>query len=200
MSQELSLRQKAIRWKQAGRSGQLDLSTIGTQPGMVLQMVEPLSVGRSQRTARPLACSTNQSASLVGRNSSSDPGYPRSLDAASRSTGALSVGGSRNDPPRIGVSGLRAFAIDPDHRTRVAARRPHLASVSTRTVCQLEQLSHDPGDAQQPATSAGSDWTSLPERIAAGSGSSWSTATSTMERCTSNFSQNPGWIRCWRLW
>ena len=69
-----------------GSCGELDLSTFGTQPGMVLQMVEPLFVGRRQRVARPFACAENQSAGLVERNSASGPGHSRSLDAASGST------------------------------------------------------------------------------------------------------------------
>src|SRR5512146_2049099 len=61
-----------------GASGELDLSAIGTQPRMVLQMVEPLSRGGSQRTAQSLACAAEQSASLVGRDAPSDPRCSRS--------------------------------------------------------------------------------------------------------------------------
>lgn len=149
-----------------GSSGELDLSVIGTKSRMVLQMVEPLSIGRSQRAARPLACAEKQPWPLVGRDASSDPRYPRPIDATSGSAGALSVGGCSDNSSRIGMPGLRAFAIDPNYRTRVAARRPHLASVSTRAECQFEQLSSDPGDAQQPAPSGGFDRTALLERVA----------------------------------
>src|SRR5512139_2683921 len=58
-----------------GSNCELDLSTIGTQSGMVLQMVEPVSSGGSQRAAQSIACAAEQSASLVGRNAPSDPGY-----------------------------------------------------------------------------------------------------------------------------
>src|SRR5512145_2027317 len=55
-----------------GSTSKLDLSTIGTQSRMVLQMVEPLSRGGSQRSAQPLACAAKQSTSLVGRDATSD--------------------------------------------------------------------------------------------------------------------------------
>src|SRR6266508_2427426 len=84
---------------ETGRSsGELDLSAIGTQSRMVLQMVEPLSTGGSQWIARPFACAAKQSVPLVERNSSSDPGHTRSFDAAAGSARALSLGRSTNHP------------------------------------------------------------------------------------------------------
>src|SRR5574338_1553794 len=150
-----------------GSMCKLDLPAIGTQPRMVLQMVEPLSSGGSRWAARSLACTAEQSTSLVGRNPPGDSRCSRSPDETSRSACALSSGRSRYDPSRVGVPGLRAVAIAADHCAHSAIWWPHLAGVSTRTLRQLEQLSHDPLDAQQSATSAGSDRTSLPERLAA---------------------------------
>src|SRR5512139_967733 len=58
-----------------GSNGKLDLSKVGTQSRMVLQMVEPLSRGGSQRTAQSLACAAKQSVPLVERNASGDTQY-----------------------------------------------------------------------------------------------------------------------------
>src|SRR5512133_428702 len=153
---------------ETGRSMcELDLPAIGAQPSMVLQMVEPLSSRRRQRAARSLACAAEQSAALVGRNAPGDPRCSRSFDTTSRSACALSSGRGSYDPSRVGLSGLRSIAIAADHRAHSAIWWPHFAGISTRAVCQLEQLSHDPGGAQQPETPTGLDRTALLERIAA---------------------------------
>src|SRR5512139_1954010 len=83
-----------------GSNCELDLSTIGTQSGMVLQMVEPVSSGGSQRAAQSLACAAKQSTLLVERNTSGDPGYSRSADATSWTARTISTGRSSDNSSR----------------------------------------------------------------------------------------------------
>ena len=83
MSQELSLRQKAICWKQAGRAVSWICQRLERSREWFYKWWNRYQLDGVSGLRGSLACAANQSASLVRRNASSDPRPARPLDAAS---------------------------------------------------------------------------------------------------------------------
>src|ERR1051325_4872738 len=157
---------KGYSLEASGLGGEFDLSTPGTQPRVVLQMVESLYGRRGRWLARPLACAPHLALGLLDRDPPRHPPDSRPIDAAAWAARTVSVGGCPHHPLRIGVLGVQPVAVAAHHRTRVAGHRSHLARVSPTAAGGLERLSGSAGHPQQSTASIGFDRAALLERFA----------------------------------
>src|ERR1051325_9327892 len=78
---------KGYSLEASGLGGEFDLSTPGTQPRVVLQMVESLYGRRGRWLARPLACAPHLALGLLDRDPPRHPPDSRPIDAAAWAAG-----------------------------------------------------------------------------------------------------------------
>src|SRR6185295_15317775 len=152
---------------QASRRLDLDhLSRPTAQPRLVLSLVAALYPRRPACLARSLACAQDPPQRALRPNASGDPLHSRPPDAPPGTARSLSPGRCAYYSLRTGVFGLYRSAQSAHDRTSAARSPANQAALPTSGARGFPRLSGCASDPQQPRTSTGLDWATLPQRLA----------------------------------